>query len=241
MSMYGILYGMAHHAYFYTGDIDHGIDAALLYAEKNLNLAVRGNPDVITLRYQTLPVLEARRLTQLIHQGPVAGDQKIIIVAAGRFYEESQNAFLKAFEEPPQGITLVLVLPTEGMLLPTLRSRLIELPTGEVSEVLSPEVSSFLSASAPEREKIIAKIVERTKSDNEVQKQEARLEALSLAKGVQVAVYTLLKKGSNTEDLVLFAKDLDVFIPILHDRSAPIKPIFEHLLLVLPPSLTKKI
>ena len=231
---------MAHHAFFYAGDLEQGIETALGFTEK-LGLEVQGNPDVIQLRYQTLAVDEARRITQLIHQAPVAGDKKVLVIAAGRFFEESQNAFLKVFEEPPAGTTLILVIPSEGQLLPTLRSRLLPLPSDSDAAVNMEHVRSFLSASAPEREKMISKLVERTKADKDEEKQAARLEALSLAKGLQVAVYDARKKSDSSEELLLLAEDLDHFIPILHTASAPIKPIFEHLLLVLPASLTKKI
>lgn len=229
---------MAHHAYFVPGDIEAGISAALLFAESELGLAQQGNPDVVTLRHGLLSVDDARRLQSLAELSPTQGDKKVLIVSASRIFHEAQNALLKFFEEPPTGTTVILVLPAEGMLLPTLRSRLLVLPgqTENKESVGIEAARAFLAASGAEREKIISKMLDRAKSDKDEEKQAARLAAIQLVEGLMVLTHTVWIQKP-TSGLQAFLSDLDSFLPILHERSAPLKLIFEHIQLVMPASL----
>ncbi len=125
------------------------------------------------------------------------------------------------------------------MLLPTLRSRLLPLPKGsgtQASNSISIEAQEFLKADTKEREKITTKIVDRAKSDKDEEKQSARLTAIHLIEGLTQSAYAKWeseKDPKKREDLQLLLEDLNAFLPILHERSAPLKLIFEHLLLVL--------
>jgi DNA polymerase III delta prime subunit len=225
---------MAHHSFFITGDLDRGMTTALSYVEKELDLHPQGNPDVIRLSFGLLSVDEARRFTDLAYRMPATGDRKVLIASAHRFFHEAQNALLKIFEEPPEGTTLILVLPSEGVLLPTLRSRLLPLP-GNASHTSEDEHAKlFLDASPDARKKQVEKLLDRTKSDNDSEKQAARLEALQLAEGLMRVAYASRSAGNEDPELLAFIEDLNRFIPMLHDRSAPLKQIFEHLLIVAP-------
>ncbi len=221
---------MAHHAYFFAGDREAGIRAARTYAEQHLGLTGDHNPDLIVFRYGLFSVDDARTIIRLASQSGI-GKEKLIVIAAGRLFHEAQNAMLKLFEEPPQGTTLVLVIPHEGVLLATLRSRLLSLTDSET--LISDEAQMFIAATSAEREKLVAKLLDRAKSDKDEEKQAARAEALRLTEGLQQAAYEAWKK-KQSDDLKLFLGDLDHFIPILHERSAPLKLIFEHLLLTIP-------
>jgi len=235
---------MAHHAYFVTGESEQGIEKALSHAETELGLARHNNPDLIVLRHGLFSVEDARTIADRANRAPMSGEQKVIIVSALRLFHEAQNALLKIFEEPPAGTTLILVVPSEGMLLPTLRSRLLPLPetAGTESEMKhpSPETDAFLEATSTEREKIIAKLLDRAKSDTDEVKQGARNEAVRLVESLIEAAYAkreATKDPADREELMAFLSDLDAFLPILHERSAPLKLIFEHILLVIPKGL----
>jgi DNA polymerase III, delta subunit len=233
---------MPHHAYFTAGETEEGIHDARVFVESELGMQTVGNPDVMTLRHGLLSVDDARRLRSLADLSPSAGTQKVLIISASRLFHEAQNALLKLFEEPPAGTILILVIPAEGMLLPTLRSRLLPLPQVKDSKnislsVISHETQEFLKAGKPEREKIIAKLLDRTKSDKDEEKQAGRLAAIHLIEGLTQASYekwSSEKNPAKREELKLFLEDLNAFLPILHERSAPLKLIFEHILLVLP-------
>lgn len=227
---------MAHHAYVYAGGRAEGIEAALRYAEAHLGLARQSNPDLTVFEYGLFSVDDARRVGEYAAQAPTKGEQKAIVLAVGRLFHEAQNALLKLFEEPPEGTTLFLIVPAEGILLPTLRSRLSTFE--HKTPTLPEEVQAFLEADKPTREKSIAKLLLRLKSDKEEEKQAARLDAIRLVEGIALAAYGA-KKKTGTEELDLLLRDLDRFLPILHERSAPHKLIFEHLLIVLPKTLGK--
>jgi hypothetical protein len=234
---------MTHHAYFFAGENEEGIEAALQHAEQTLGLARHNNPDLIVFRHGLFSVDDARRISELAYRATNRGDQKAIVISATRLFHEAQNALLKVFEEPPVGTTLILVIPAEGMLLPTLRSRLMSLPMIDEREdgagtarttvpTTVPIVQEFFIASPAEREKLVGKLVDRTKSDKDEEKQRARNEAIQLVEGMIRAAHG--RKGMET-----FLSDLDAFLPILHERSAPLKLIFEHILLVIPKGLNQ--
>lgn len=233
---------MAHHAYFVTGESEQGIEAALAYAEAELGLARHNNPDLIVLRHGLFSVDDARKIIDSANRAPMNGEKKAIVISALRLFHEAQNAMLKVFEEPPAGTTLILVIPAEGMLVPTLRSRLLPLPFSEKQIMTENRLLSraFLEARSAEREKLVAKLLDRAKSDKDEEKQAARNEAVELVEGLIEAAYAKreeVQDAADREELMAFLSDLDAFLPILHERSAPLKLIFEHILLVIPKGL----
>ncbi len=236
---------MAHHAYFVVGESDAGVEKARSFAARELGLEGVSHPDIFEGRYGLFSVDDSRYVGNVAMKSPLAGDRKLLIIAASRIFHEAQNALLKLFEEPPEGTTLILVIPSEGLLLPTLRSRLIVLPQAAESEKHNGKrvggfAKQFLEANSTEQEKIIAKLLERTKSDKDEEKQAARSEAIQLVEGLTHSAHQAwaAAKGPEKENLSLFLRDLERFLPILHERSAPLKLIFEHLLIVLPKTLT---
>lgn len=230
---------MAHHAYFVTGEREAGVSAALAYAEDVLGMPLAGNPDILIERHGLFTVDDARRIAAKAELAPM-GDKKLFVIAANRMFHEAQNAMLKLFEEPPAETTLVLVVPSEGDLIYTLRSRLQPLPNAkEGSGALSEEAETFAKGSAAAREKVVEGILDDAKSDKDEEKQEARAKALRLAEGLARAAHSAwLAAGPGARDeLQAFLHDLDRLIPVLHDRAAPLKPILEHLLITAPKKL----
>jgi len=70
-----------------------------------------------------------RYLERMIHRttGP-SGYKLGVIVDAERMNAQAQNAFLKTLEEPPDRTLLLLLTAHPGQLLPTIISRVIEIP-----------------------------------------------------------------------------------------------------------------
>ncbi len=233
-----------HHAYFFAGEREKGITNALAFSERELGLSPLGNPDVLLERHGLFTVDDARRIATKAELVPMRGDKKLFIIAANRLFHEAQNAMLKLFEEPPAGTTLVLVIPSEGNLLYTLRSRLQPLPGGDErenkKEKHEPMVEEFIAGDAAAREKVIAKILDEAKSDDDEEKQGARAKALRFAEGLSRAAYIAWRKESgpdSRDNLQAFLHDLDRLVPVLNDRAAPLKPILEHILIVAPKKL----
>ena len=66
-----------------------------------------------------------------------APGKAFIVHEAETMNPNAQNALLKLLEEPPRGVVLILSTATPAMLLPTVRSRCVELSLN--AEVPAPE------------------------------------------------------------------------------------------------------
>ena len=78
------------------------------------------SPDILVDTVRDL----ALRLQRPSFEG---GARVAIIVDAHRMNDNAQNALLKTLEEPPQGTWIVLVVPHERTVLPTIASRCLRL------------------------------------------------------------------------------------------------------------------
>lgn len=223
-----------HHAYVIAASTDEGMATALKVIERELGLDTTGNPDVMVLRHGLLSIEEVRKTQSLAMQAPLRGESKALVIAAERLYHESQNALLKLFEEPPQGTYLFLVVPSLGMLLPTLRSRVQVLGDGAARAVVQPEVAAFLSATSEKRAALIKKL---STGRDEAERRANRDRALAIVNGIEAALYAK-NKGSLTSLNPVLLRELMTLRDFLHDRSAPVKMILEHLSLVVPNGLS---
>lgn len=214
------------HAFLITGDLAHGTERALSHAEQVLGLTRHDPANLSVHRFVNFTIDDVRDFIQSAYAAPAGGDRRAIVLSASRLFHEAQNAMLKLFEEPPSGVTLYLVVPSDGVVLPTLRSRLV--PLSQTQEE-SAAGHAFLALSAADQKKFLDKLYDRTKSDKQEEKRAARAEALAL---FQDLTRTLHGKG-NAADTGLM-EDLVFFTKTLHEPSAPLKPIFEHLLMVMP-------
>lgn len=214
---------------------EEGIEMVLTYAEHTLGMVRKGNPDILVLRYSVCSVEQARKLLSYASQSGLSG-QKLIVLATERIFHQAQNALLKVFEEPPEGIILILIVPSIGVLLPTLRSRLMTLPSQEAAvapHFVSEPAMLFIQASQTEREKIVKKLLDRSKSDIDTVKQGARVEAQQIVAGITYVVHEAWRKKRSLEQEVLLS-ELETVTPMLYQPSAPLKLIFQHLLLTVP-------
>ncbi len=95
---------------------------------KNCRKIKSGHPDVIivnpvkNLKTGTIAVEEIRKVITDAYVKPNEGDRKVYIFH-GELHEISQNAMLKVFEEPPQGVTFIIPCVSESSLLTTILSR----------------------------------------------------------------------------------------------------------------------
>ena len=220
-----------HHAYVISDEVEQGITKAEALIEQELGLTLRANPDVVIFRHGLFSVEDARRVVDVAVQAPIGGDKKVVVIAASRMYHEAQNALLKLFEEPPAGLTLFLVLPTHGALLPTLRSR-VQLLGGDTRQEASEEAQAFAKASKEKRTALIKKL---SSGKDDVERREHRETALALVNGIEQLVY---QKGIDSATVPLL-EEVAVLRGYLYDRAAPVKMILEHLSLVLPRDLVE--
>lgn len=96
----------------------------------------------------------ARDLVRQLSMHSYAGGRRVFVLGDVDFTREAANALLKFFEEPPAGVLLLLTTAAPARILPTVRSRLLEitfplLTSREVAAILEREgVEPDLAASA---------------------------------------------------------------------------------------------
>jgi len=224
-----------HHAFVIEAEEEEGIEVAQAWAREHLGMKIENNPDVVVMRYGLLSVEDARRVSELAASAPFAGEHKVVVIAASRAYHEAQNALLKLFEEPPHGTYLFLIMPSLGGLLPTLRSRVQVLETvprlRSGRQEIANAAEQFLAASKEKRSAMIKKL---TSGKDEEERRELREEAIAIVNGIEAVAYEKLQRGDGVAALL---SDIATLRGYLHDRSAPVRMILEHLSLVIPKNL----
>lgn len=163
------------------------------------------------------------------------------LLATGALTSEAQQALLKLFEEPQQGTMFVVMLP-HGMLLPTLRSRMMEWPTEQqivMKNSLARDGSEprretrglfsgqsavqFLKASGKDRTDFITKLL----------KEEDKEQVRDFLSALEAELYVRLTK-SNSGQMRQGLGDIAMVRDYLRDRSPSLKMLLEHLALSLP-------
>jgi DNA polymerase-3 subunit delta' len=152
-----------HHAYLFVGAEGVGKQTIALGLAKAIHCSVAvgdycgecadcariqdGNhPDVrfvdLLAGKKEISIQQVRELEKELNFRSFSGKKKIIILDPATLMNLSaQNALLKTLEEPPQNSLLILIAPTIGGLLPTLRSRCLRVSFGPLPRSL---VAEFL-------------------------------------------------------------------------------------------------
>lgn len=219
-------------------EAEAGIKAVLVWVETTLGMRGKNNPDIVILRHGLFSVVDARRVAALAAGAPFVGSTKVLVLSADRAYHEAQNALLKLFEEPPEGVHLFFVLPSLGGLLPTLRSRVQVLNVGDSPvSVRSEAAVAFIRGTSAARKAIVKKL---TGGKDESARAAAREEALALINGIEALVYEKVRvnlEGPTFNAHRELLGELATLRDYFHDRSAPTRLALEHLALVLPKDL----
>ncbi len=149
-----------HHAYLLVGDQDKARILVLELFEK-AGYPLAGSPDFFVLKEETFGIDAARNLSVMAAR-KAFGEKKVFFIAPETITLEAQNALLKTFEEPPLGTHFFLALRDDGMVLPTLRSRVVTLPIEH--SVVHKDAETFLKASLKERLAFVKKFVDAEKN-----------------------------------------------------------------------------
>ncbi len=229
---------MEHHAYVVAGKRTDTLPRTVDFLNRTYGLSSHANPDLIVRNYGLFSVEDARALAAIAPLAPVTGETKALVLVVDRIYREAQNALLKLLEEPSSGTVIMLLVPHEAMLLPTVRSRVVVLPQSSKDFAREHEVSreaqEFLDASPQKRTAIIKKL---TSGKDENERRALRDTALLIMDGVEVDTYSVYRKeknGTKHEALRAVLSDLEVLRGYMYDRAAPVRMIMEHISLVLP-------
>jgi hypothetical protein len=94
----------------------------------------------------------SRDLVRQLSMHSYAGGNRIFILGDVEFTPQAANALLKFFEETPPGVVLIATTTSAARLLPTIRSRLVEitfplLSAGEIATILEREGVAAAAAS----------------------------------------------------------------------------------------------
>ena len=143
-----------HHAYLLVGNQESA--ETLLHT---LFPQLVGSPDYFVSKESTFGIDASRSLSVMAARKGFVG-KKIFFIAPETITPEAQNALLKTFEEPVPETHFFLSVRDEGSIIPTLRSRMLEVRIkgeGNVSE----EAEKFLALPLKERLAFVKKFVDR--------------------------------------------------------------------------------
>lgn len=204
-----------HHALLYI-DAPHTCSACVAKLQAELGIAPI---DTRVYEEDKFPIESARELIRVVGTTPLGGEKTLTVIAAEHIGHHAQNALLKITEEPPAHAYVVLLIPSEDMLLPTLRSRFVRVDEDSTKgeQTLAKD---FLKSSTTERQKITEKIV----------KDKDTFAAKKLIRDLEV-VYASFKDKEKYIDEI---QDLMACRQYVEQNGASIKFMLEHLALTLP-------
>jgi len=227
---------MTHHAYFLEGETN-------LLREVSDDVRARehikaNDPDFLERAYEKFGVEEAAELKTLA-SFRAAGAKSFFIIAISSITIEAQQALLKLLEEPRLGLTLLLVVP-HGMLLPTLRSRMLEYPHNPNSaaqkvlgsslrtqpDIFAQQSLDFLKAPNKARSATITELLK----DDECTRERVR----AFLNGLEVELHAKLVESQGKKEFREALEDVARVRSYAGDRSPSFKMLLEHLALALP-------
>lgn len=167
-----------HHAYLFIGPEGVGkrtsaitLAMALHCQEKNRDscgrcvecarIKARNHPDVREIALlpgkKEISIQQIREMEKELHYRSFTGGRKIAIVdPATLLNPAAQNALMKTLEEPPKDSLLILISPSAGALLPTLRSRCLRVNFGPIPRQLLAGFLTSKKGQLPEEAELLA-------------------------------------------------------------------------------------
>jgi DNA polymerase III delta prime subunit len=213
---------LAAHAYVVQGGAEL-CDVVLRLLEKE-GIDIRGNSDVFVQRFSHFSIEDARSLRERASLRALGAQGRIFIVSAPTIPTEAQNALLKTFEEPPAGAKFFLIVPSPEMLLPTLRSRMQPLVlTVSDRRISVVDAKVFLASSPEERISLLEPLIE--KDDDDKRDMAGAMQFLSDLE--KLLSKNALEHGAGLRTVYRARK-------YLTDRGALVKPLLEHVALLVP-------
>ncbi len=119
--------------------------------KKETRLFVQTHPDVLVIPPDPPQVMikvdQVRKVIDGIYYRPAEAKEKVYIFTAASFMKEAANSLLKILEEPPEFATIFLLAENAGELLPTIRSRSMQVP---LACLTLEEIEAYLAKHRPE-------------------------------------------------------------------------------------------
>lgn len=172
--------------------------------------------DVRHFNYERFGIDEVRGLRERSGTKALSAGQHAFVIFARTITLEAQNALLKLTEDPPEGLSLYLIVPRESLLIPTLRSRFVRVEeTGK--EIGQETAKEFMALSYADR---LALIAEKVKAKDQIWQDE-------LLAGLGQSRFAHAKNIEAKKSLLLT-------ITYIRNRGASKKQLLEELALSLP-------
>jgi DNA polymerase-3 subunit delta' len=157
--------------------------------KRETRILVQTHPDVTIIPpdppQMLVKVDQVRHIIREIYYKPVEGRHRLYIFSESDFMKEAANSLLKILEEPPDFATIFLLTDNPSALLPTIRSRCMQL---RLAALPLPEIEACLEKARPDlkpKERVlVARLcgggLGRAKSFDLAQYLAARQDALAL-------------------------------------------------------------
>lgn len=211
---------LTHHAYLIensTSLFDAYVDAIA-----NEQRVEAHSADFFTQKYESFGIDEARELIARASLKKL-GARSLFCIGISSITTEAQQALLKLFEEPQQGLVFFVLTPP-GLFIPTLRSRFVSYAVAISEKTVATEAKKFLSSSYKDRSAMAAEMLE---DDDEDSKEKVR----DLLNGIESL---LAPKLSASTEIRQSLEDIAKFRSYVNDRAPSLKMILEHFALTLP-------
>ncbi len=184
--------------------------------------------DFLSQAYETLLVEHTELVRSYASQKSSTGLYQFMVIEALAVTHEAQQALLKVFEEPSEGMHFFLILPKISEILPTVQSRArVFIHEKDTAQIVK-EAKQFIKMSPKDRLTYIADLVK--KHDDDDTSGSLRYHAIQFLGGLQSALH------ENPENLIQYKKvleDILLMSKYLSSRGASVKMILEHVALVL--------
>ncbi len=228
--------GNLHHAYLIEGENETILSELFEFFEKDIGVAVKGNPDFLHLTFDSFGIDDGRRLKEMQMGKAFTGNRRFFVVSISSFTHEAQNSLLKVFEDPSPNAHFFVIMPSTDGILPTLRSRFFiiehesKYKTKRTHDEKTISAKEFLENTSASRLAMIKGIVEEKDKDKALELLNTTEKELH-AKFVE-DVGTL--SSISSKQITGYFEEIGRVKQYLHDRSSSVKLILEHLALVLP-------
>jgi hypothetical protein len=207
-----------HHAYLYEGSLS--LFEPLVESARGIFGFTGSSPDIHIKSQEKFTIEEARELTHEVSLKSLSG-RALYVLGLGSITFDAQQALLKLFEEPQEGVVFVILTPP-GMITATLKSRFAEYPEKLKEKLSDPLAVKFLASSGKERSALIAAFLK----EDEGVKERVR----EFLNGLEWIFYKKIKteEGRKALEEIMFVRSY------IGDRSASLKMLLEHLAAALP-------
>jgi DNA polymerase III delta prime subunit len=213
---------MNHQAYWLLGD--SSLCQKLISEIEGLYKIDRNNnPDFIFREYQNIGIDDAKEIKKLHDTVPVSVPyKKIFILSFDNITIEAQNALLKLLEEPNDYAYFFLVVRSKDILIPTIKSRLHYLNTGDIENIYKKDAESFIFSNINKRLDYIKKLVDDISKEKKTKK-----DAIDFV----VAIETILASDNKIKNKIALYDTINMAKKYLNDRAPSVKMLLESIAL----------